>query len=355
MTNFGSNVLPKRFGAGAPKARPLRAALLPTPGDPWLVDYWLRNFPVWADEVDELHVHINGQTDPEVLAHIEVAFAKAKPGAVSIIEDTSRVDHGVALGQLLEKTEAELVMLAEDDCYVRRSGAIDAMFKLLEADECDVVGSPRGSASMELHAAAWERWPDSAGTASLDEGHGLWPAFLFTRKETLLATDRHFGARIWQPGDHVDGLDYDVPDPGIVMSADTFGSCAWQLRGADLRIRHEAQYRIADEGFMAGWLEHDPPWFHIGSLSSGYGMAFAGGENQARIDLTIDGTDHIEWARRLYWWEKFAETAYMDDLREQRTQYAAAVQGMIAAIDARSLVDRWSAAFRPWVNWDDGT
>jgi len=30
----------------------ITAALLPTPGDPLLARYWLRNYETWRDEVD---------------------------------------------------------------------------------------------------------------------------------------------------------------------------------------------------------------------------------------------------------------------------------------------------------------
>ena len=37
----------------------MRAALLPTTGDPFVVAYWLRNYATWRDEVDELVVLVN--------------------------------------------------------------------------------------------------------------------------------------------------------------------------------------------------------------------------------------------------------------------------------------------------------
>lgn len=326
----------------------MRAALLPTPGDPFLCGFWIRNFErVWRDEVDELHVLINGQTDPDVLRHLEIAFAQAKPGAVSIIESQAAMEHGQALRLLAEATAADTLVLCEDDAYPRRPGAIAEQLAVIEAGDTDVIGSPRGCASQELIEAAWRRWPDVAKTESLDEGHGLWPAFMFLRTETMLDTDRHYAARIWQQGELVDGLDHQA---AAQVSADTMVSASWQLR-AKYRISHVPQYRIADPDFVREWFAHEPGWFHVGSLSSGYGTAFAARDDHTPADLTNDMTGATEWARRIYWWDRFVSHE-SDALPEQRAAYRAGLDELIEKTGTRDVLQRWTHLFEGWVTWE---
>jgi hypothetical protein len=331
-----------------------RAVLLPTPGDPYLLRYWAANFVTWADRVDGLLVAVNGQNDPEALGYIEALLARLRSPAlhVGLSVYPERTDHGVLLGRLLDHCGADTVMLAEEDAYVREPASIDRFFEQVERRDCDVVGSPRGSASMSLIAEGWKRWPGSPPTASCDEGNGLWPCFLFARREDLAATDGHFGARRWERGERIAGLDLvagvDIDD-SVELSCDTFVSTAWQLRASGLRIRHVPQYRVCDPGFLGLWLDHDPQWFHVGSLSSGLGMAFAGGH--ALIEEGTTGGR--EWARRICWWRRFLETAPAEVCPGMRDGYAAGLDELAGVTGAEAHVASWQALFEGWVNWDE--
>ena len=49
-----------------------RAALLPTPGDPFLVKYWLENYAkYWREEVDKLYVYLNTPIEDGVVSYIQ--------------------------------------------------------------------------------------------------------------------------------------------------------------------------------------------------------------------------------------------------------------------------------------------
>lgn len=329
----------------------MRAALLPTPGDPFLLRYWLRNYTqTWRGEVDELRILINGQTDPAILDYIRAIGEAA--GAIVMVMPQLADDHGHAIGVLIEATSADTIMLAEDDCFVRHPGMVAAIFDRLESGEFDVAGSPRGCASQEILEACWPRWPDSATSISHDQGHGLWPSFFFARRADLLTlTDRHFGARIWQAGEPVGGLGY---IPNVVVSADTLVSASYQLRAAGLKIEHIPQYRIADAGFLPVWFPHDPPWFHVGSLSSGYGFAFAGETGRMALDVANDrDTPPWEWARRIVWWERFWKTADREQLPAEHDRYKAALEHLVATTGARGMIDQWSDLVSPWVTWPE--
>ncbi len=224
-----------------------RAALLPTPGDPFLVAYWLRNFRVWRREVDVLRVLVNGQADCHALDLIAAEVAAAGGEFDWLPEMT---DHGVLLGELIDGCDADTVLLVEDDAYVRNPQMVAACFQRIERGEVEVVGSPRGCASAFLLERAERRWPELPATGTEDTGHALWPSFLFARRETLLATDRNFGAQSWQAGELVPGLRARAPEP---VSADTFVATSYQLRDRRVPIALVPQYRLSQPAFFRSW------------------------------------------------------------------------------------------------------
>lgn len=291
-----------------------RAALLPTPGDPFLLSYWLTNYErVWADEVDRLLVLVNGQQDPAILAHFAERIA-AVPHA-TLLTLPNRMDHGRALNVLYDATDADEVLFCEDDALVRSPGAIAAAFDRLASH--DVVGSPRGGYSAEIESACGAKWGERFGAPDTGEvGFGIWPAFFFARRSSLDRTDRHFGARNWSPGETVAGLGLRVNVP---VSADTMAAIAFQLWD-DFDVGTHAQYRLSDS-VQAG------SWFHIGSLSAGYGNAFR--DDAGFAAPFSPGNSGWEWERRVAWWERFWRTGTF--LPEHRARYRAALDDFKAA------------------------
>lgn len=318
----------------------MRVALLPAGPDPFLLAYWFRNFRrVWASEVDELHVLVCGQADPEAKRYIA---GLASPN-VHISFHEARMDHGQAIGLLVEQTTAEYVVLLEDDAYVRRAGVMDDRFRRLESG-ADVIGGPRGNASMEIIAAAETRFGEHWTANTGEAGHALWPCFLFAKLAVLEATDRLYGARQWLPGELIRGLNLTARD---VLSADTFASTTYQLRANRAQIEIEGQYRVTNTSQMSEWVTN-APWFHVGSLSSGYGSVIADDSGGTGI-TTNEGSD---WARRVSWWERFARTAdgLPDHLQHYRAEIAAFTE---RAGISRSDIDGWTAAYQGWVTWPE--
>ena len=317
----------------------MRAALLPAGPDPFLLAYWFRNFErVWADEVDELHVLVCGQSDPYAKAYI-AGFGSKK---VRIRFHTKRLDHGQALGILMDGIAAEHVVFLEDDAYVRRSGEIASRFHRL--DSVDVIGSPRGNASHEIIEAAETRFGEVWTASTGEAGHALWPCFLFARRDVLEATDRHYGARNWTRGQRVKGLNLTARDN---LSADTFGSATYQLRANQARIEIEGQYRVTSTAQMSEWVTN-APWFHVGSLSSGYGDVIGDDSGSVAVRDQHGG----DWARRVSWWERFARTA--DSLPDHLNHYRAEIASFVERSGiSRGDIDGWTQAYQGWITWQE--
>lgn len=322
-----------------------RAALVPMGPDPFLVAYWFRHYrQMWAGEVDEVHALVADQTDDEVWEYLQT---QAYPD-VTLHRWPARIDHGQAIGLLMRTTTADHVVLLEDDAYIRHRGMIAERFEALERGDVDVIGGPRGSASGLLLEAAEQRWGKALpNPVTAEEGHALWPCFLFASRKTLLRTDRNYSARRWAPGEWIKGLRLRAIE---TLAADTLVSTSYQLRAAGLCIREEAQYRVTNAEHLTTWVA-GAPWFHVGGLSTGYGYFLGSRERAAVVDA---GGQSSDWARRVSWWERFLR--YADGLPEVAVHYRAELDAFVnrAGLD-RGEIARWTELYQPWVRWNEGT
>ena len=278
-----------------------RAALLPAGSDPFGLAYWLRNYATWAQYVDELHITISGAIEPEPYAYIEAAVAAA-PNATLYNMGQGRTIHGEMLTALLSKTTADHIMFCEDDAFIRRPEIVDECFRF--AEEGGIVATPRGGyASHEVVRAAFWQFGDEVS---------FWPCFVFASRAALEATDRDFGPKTWQPGD--DLLGHVIQEVG---GADTFVWGSYQLRSQGLEERLLDNHRLSGQN-----VPDDAPWFHVGSLSGGHGLAFMGGIDDIRYRFEVDGFQRLPagnaW-QRFGWWERMwrAAEGAIPDYRER--------------------------------------
>jgi len=292
------------------------AALLPTAGDPLLAAYWCRNYEqTWRGEVDELHVLLNGTP--------EATDIYRSVGANVTI--TARIGHGQALDMLIGATDADAVVLMEDDAFVRRSGAVLERLRRVYSGMDDVIGCPRGGMSPEVEAACKERWgwPEGPDTSA---GTGLWPAFLFARTADLRAVPMlRCESMTWKPGEVIPGLGRSFDTE---VTTDTMTAMAFQLRDR-LRITPEVQYKEMWQKDLAEMtaLTGDPPWFHAGGL--------ANLPETIRPDIGMDNNEGKDWAHRFWWWRRVGH-----DYREFYQR---------AGLDP----DYWTPIVEPWITWRD--
>lgn len=312
----------------------MRAALLPTPGNPEMLAYWLRNFATWRDEVDELVVFVNGATSEAIARDWQMVEAAGG----RFISQALTAGHDGAMLRLLQETKAEYVVLCEDDAYVRRPGTVRAAFDRIEAGETDIIGSPRGEDYITSPLADWG--PYQPGDLR-ELRHGLWPAFLFARRGDLLATDRWFGDRGFPRGGTIPGWGYVSPDAcayvGIgaeFVHLDTFFATTFQLRNAGLSTDLVHHVRVYQAEATEAWLAEDPPWFHVTNLSTLPGV-LAGVAPETLPDWAPGGG---LWTRRVAWWQRTGLN--LDDFVTR------------ADIDRAELA-RWHERFAPWVTWEE--
>lgn len=331
--------------------RKTRAAILPYPGDPFLLNYWLTFFDnVWGDEVDKLYIYLNSPIEKPVVDYIRELCA-SRP-RINLQYENVQVEHGMAIDRTLNIVTEELVMLVEDDGFIFRKGMVDYCFSQLESGQYDIVGSKRGSCAMEILSASQNKW-GLTYEGEGDHGPNFWPCYFFSSKELLLRTDRNFGAKAWKQGEIIDGLGYEVRD--TVSYGDTFVNTSLQLRGIVPieRIFIVPQYHGSPEDLdhaKQGKYLFDgrAPWTHIGSLSSGIGGVLRDDCNRALARRLIDPAEprtvlpkqccstlqeNREFCRRAQWWLTFYEKAEGCSIPEFRDMYGKAVDQLIAQFE----------------------
>lgn len=316
----------------------MRAALLPMGGDPFLNAYWLRNFQTWVEHVDELRIVICDQHDPVIQEYLNKQLARF-PNVIA--RYTHRTDHGEIIRQLINETSADTIMLCEDDAFVRKPEQIKNCFEAIERDSTDLIGCPRATGSREIIEWAQERFGNWFCPTTGESGPLLWPCFLFAKRSDLLRTDRHYGAWGRPAGTAVMNRTY-VTDQAM----DTFGWATLQLRGLGLKIDILPNYRVVPWN-MAQWT--DAPWFHVGSLSVGYGHFLLGHRTQEHLDQIA--TDPCDWSKRISWWCRVAEK-WDGALPEIHKAYVEDLQPLINAVDP-SWLERWKNGFDSLVCWNE--
>lgn len=241
-----------------------KAALLPTPGDPFLLKFWFWLFENrWQEEIDKLYVCYNSRLEPEVVEFVK-NFMTKNPKVEWLYFD-HMIDHGKALKELLLICKEDLVMLVEDDGMIYKGGEITRCFNLIEQGKVDFVGSHRQSSSFNIADATKNKFD------LFDHEVFFWPNFFFISRENLLKTDLDFGAKGFKRGDFIKELNWEVPDEDAAM--DTFGWTSIQLRALGLRYELVDQWHSMAEDLMffrekrRSWTE-DNHWCHLGSLSS---------------------------------------------------------------------------------------
>lgn len=323
-----------------------RAAILPYPCDPFLLNYWLSLFhKYWYDEVDKLYIFANSPIlkDPEILAFIQEITDDPK---IHLIAHPEQIEHGEVINRTLEIVQEENVMLIEDDGFIFKKGVVDRCFSLIEHEGYDIVGSKRGSCGMEILKRAKEVWGlDYDGEG--DQGCNFWPNFFFTKKQILLDTDRNFGARMWKAGERVEELDFTTTED---QAGDTFVNTSLQLRAKGYRIFTMPQYHAHPEDirhYEEGKYLFDglAPWTHIGSLSSGVGGVLRDDFNRPLTRMKIDPPqgetilpsewcktemERGEWERRVQWWLTFYQRRPQGKIEEFAEQYILAIERIVS-------------------------
>lgn len=242
----------------------MRAALLPTPGDPFQLYLWFHLFQTrFQDDVDKLYVCYNGALQPDVVEFVRKMMT-ANPKVVWLYHP-QMISHGEAIKELINTATEDLVVLLEDDCLIFKPNALGQHFTNIERGGYDLVGSHRMSATDNIIQATINHF-------RMNENEPFfWPNLLFTKRENLLKTDQNFNPKHWNPGEYIKEIDWRVDTtPGN----DTFVWASIQLLAMNLKyyLVEQNHAQVEDLYFyqhkIRAWESGKAAWVHIGSLSS---------------------------------------------------------------------------------------
>lgn len=324
-----------------------RVVLMPFTGDPMLLTVWLDFYKrIWKSEVDHLIVLVN--TDQMFYPNVEEYVRNLlEENNVQYICSPTRINHGAAIDVMLaalHDSKPDYVGLLEEDAFVFKPQQIEAAFNFLESGQYDIVAGRRGSCSSWLIDLGKELW----GTE--DHGPNFWPNFFFSSYDTLITTDRDFGAKTWQPGEVVftdtkmtverqcgaqlgnslspldssclypscgcpsTGREHKVPYTSKELTVgDTFVNTSLQLRTKmeSDRILLLPQYHCSPNDLYDYDTKHSEyqhvfdgkcPWIHVGSLSSWNSFILA---PQIPAKVAVNA----EYERRIAFWLLFHNNA----------------------------------------------
>ena len=303
-----------------------RAVLLPIPGDPFLAQFWLKMYERWKGEVDRLYVYVNSPIPRFVMDYNKKKFQGV--GAMVLTADHSK-EHGECLRIMTMLASEDNIMFVEDDGFIFKSGKVNECFSKIESGEYDIVGSARGSCSQEILDKAQEKWGlDYSGFG--DRGCNFWPNFFFTRKELLLKTDKNFGAKNWNPGETIRGLNMSANEQCI---GDTFVSASLQLRNLTGKVWYENQYHGAtndqeDYNNRTNIWSPEASWLHVGSLSSGINNLL--NPDKPLVAEFNTEQEKLELERRVAFWSLFYDESDPNDLVEYRERYRQGIDRLVA-------------------------
>jgi hypothetical protein len=325
-----------------------RAVLLPTPGDPFLLQYWLMCYKrFWKNEIDGLYVYVNSTIPDEVIVAISEMLDDAD--VKRIFWANTMIDHGRCLEEMLEVVDEDYVMLVEDDGFIFRSGKVGALFSKLEHSVYEVVGSKRGSCSQSILDMAQDKWTLNYSGLG-DQGCNFWPNFFFTKTELLKSIGGHFGASSWQAGELIEGLEMRTDE---FANGDTFVSASLRIRAAldkirppetpegrllgDTLIWYEPQFHgntddMPDFNKHEGIWSDNAAWTHAGSLSSGI-TNLLDLERDLPKNMSSTDQERLELERRVMYWLIFWENANSKGLEKFHEDYHKAIMRLIGHYD----------------------
>jgi hypothetical protein len=276
-----------------------RAVFLSSGGDPFIsllvIKLWQEH---WRDEIDTFYVCYNNHAGVPLDVVKEFNARIIDDPKIQLIYHPRGIGNGMPITEMTQIAREDLVMLLEDDGFIFSSGIFNECFQRIEKDQCDAVGSPRGSCGIEIWNAAQKKYNlDYSGYG--DVGPNYWPNFFFCKRSDLLRTDLNFASKTWQAGEYSKELDHTFTE---INHGDTFVWACVQLRYLGIRFFNVPQYHanpfdIDHADNYTNLFDNKARWVHGGSLSAGWGGYLSG----QVPDVSADSSKQEIESRVAFW------------------------------------------------------
>lgn len=297
-----------------------RAVFLSAGGDPMIASLTIKLWKErWYSEIDKFYVNYNNHAGVPTEVVKELMGNLVDDPKIRIIYSPRGIGNGMPITEMTKIAQEDLVMLIEDDGFIFSPGIVNECFQRIEKDQCDAVGSPRGSCGQEVWNAAQKKYNlDYSGYG--DVGPNYWPNFFFCKREDLLKTDMNFASKAFKEGEYFKELDHTFKETNY---GDTFVWGCIQLRYNGVRFSSIPQYHASPEE-IEYYEKHEekwatganPRWVHGGSLSAGWGGYLSG-----RLPDVSTPSAKLEIETRVAFWTLAMDmTAGFEDFKKDYHQ-----------------------------------
>jgi hypothetical protein len=279
-----------------------RAILLPSIGDPFLLELWFsRSYPKFKNEVDHVYICLdsnqNEKWQSEVKQHIIETYSKLPNISIFFSE---KAGLSSTIETAFKRCQHTYFAYIQEDAYVYKEGEVDRCFELLECDTVDVVATPMYCYSGILNGLL------SDVTGGKEPylhhlGFAFWQNFFFSSVKTIRETNCNFEPKQYRKGERIPYLNQEAPD---TVSLDVMAEISFQLRVLGKRFKYVSQgLGVHDLNFSPLDVNF---WQHVNSLSSITTYLV----NETAMPPVGDESVSLktELERRVAWWIVAAKT-----------------------------------------------
>ena len=236
----------------------MRAVLLTSIVDPFILRLWLYNFRKWEQNVDKVYISLaprNGKYQAVMDYMLKVISKNPKIQIVEAGMEMNTSFHKLLTNPMPEET----FLLTQDDAYIFDPGMVDACFRSIEEGWTDIVASNQFTYPAWLNEYLIKLYPSEASQAN--RGLAFYPNFFFGKVKDIQASKAGIHVQQWPAGDN-EYLGVSLPE---TADMDLMGAMSLELRHKGLRWQYVPQYQ---DGYWEQWKDKQIPWTHVTGLSS---------------------------------------------------------------------------------------
>lgn len=276
--------------------------LLPTPGDPLILETWMCNFRKYEHLIDECLICVNHLiTDytftEETNEKLNKFYESFKSEKVKIYYNHNINNHGLILKYLYEKSKGDIIFLMEDDNLILDVSILEFNLNKIKNNECDIIGIQRNCCSEKLIEIFYKKYDRS--------NVGFWPTNFLCKRNLLNKTDLNFSEKVFNSAELIKELNYIPNEP---LYSDTMVFLSLQLHSLTNNICYikTSYHSSIDDVTYLSIKENKNESIgdlHIGSLSSIYNLFLFDNLNKTPITDYInlyknDRNTVLEYLRR---------------------------------------------------------
>ena len=261
----------------------MTSLLLPTPGDPLVIEQCFRNIETFKHLFDEIIILINNIVTPHQDTRMQKELDEfynslnEKYGfTIKIHHHVEGGKHGKALELLTEMCEGDIIMYHEDDHYILDVNELENRLNLVKSGKKSIVGIDRNFCDNNIIETFFKRYPERKTSCV-----GWWPSYFIFKKDLYYKTDRYLSDKTLTPetdpdycteksvGDTMNYFSLQLHD--LVNFEDIANYYSPRLGRFNLGVYSHPDYQVNDNSYL---YENNFKDIHFGGLSVMFDKVF---------------------------------------------------------------------------------